>query len=318
MGTSARQVILFGTIPTTIPDTTPTVTPPTTHVDTTLTPTEIPTISPIIPPSPDYTPASPDYPPASDTEFNPSEDPSSNHIPPLPATSPFLSSTDDSSDTSGTLCRRVMILAPGQPIPHGRPYHYHPNGLGTRSSHQLCSSVPSIPHSPSAITERPSHSSFTSPSHKRSRSPTTSVLISSPIPGALSPAHADLLPPPRRIRSSDFAMDLDDCSDKSSELSVPKGTSLRDDIVVRGSDEPYSEPDIDPEIQAEIDEYITYVDALRADRVDARVVVETIAREEVETSVRGMVEVRVDRVTHLVVSDDIPEPAQEEGAIWVA
>nr|GFD57999.1 hypothetical protein [Tanacetum cinerariifolium] len=73
-----------------------------------------------------------------------------------PATSPFLSSTDDSSDndtpdtppspthgtpfteitlstqrsptTSGALHRRVMILAPRHLIPHGRPYRYHPNG----------------------------------------------------------------------------------------------------------------------------------------------------------------------------------------------
>ncbi|GJW53099.1 hypothetical protein Tco_0097184 [Tanacetum coccineum] len=89
---------MFGTIPITIPNTTPTVTPPTTHVDTTLTPTEIPTVSPIVSPSPDYTPASPDYSPASDTESNPSEDLSLDHIPPLPATSPFLSLTDDPSD----------------------------------------------------------------------------------------------------------------------------------------------------------------------------------------------------------------------------
>nr|GFC11975.1 hypothetical protein [Tanacetum cinerariifolium] len=46
----------------------------------------------------DYTPASPDYSSASDTESDPSENPSSDHIPPLPATSPFLSSTDDSSE----------------------------------------------------------------------------------------------------------------------------------------------------------------------------------------------------------------------------
>ncbi|GKC49722.1 hypothetical protein Tco_1072467 [Tanacetum coccineum] len=83
-----ERVILFGTIPTTIPDTTPSVTLPSTYIDTALTPT-----------SPDYTPASPDYSPASDTEFDPFEDPSSDHIPPLPATSPFLSSTDDSSDS---------------------------------------------------------------------------------------------------------------------------------------------------------------------------------------------------------------------------
>ncbi|GKA44191.1 retrovirus-related pol polyprotein from transposon TNT 1-94 [Tanacetum coccineum] len=99
VGTSAGRVILFSTIPTVIPDTTPTVTLPTTHVDTTLTPPEIPTISPIVSPSPDYTPASPDYSPASDTKPDLSVDLSSDHIPPLPATSPFLSSTDDSSDS---------------------------------------------------------------------------------------------------------------------------------------------------------------------------------------------------------------------------
>ncbi|GJS97758.1 hypothetical protein Tco_0804726 [Tanacetum coccineum] len=278
-----------------------TVTPLTTHVDTTLTPTEIPTISPIVPPSPDYTPASLDYPPASDTEFNPSEDPSSDHIPPLPATSPFLSSTDDSSDSD---------------TPDTPPSPTHDLFTSDDSSETSSdSSSDDLSDYSSVITERPSHSSFMGPSHKRSRSPTTSVLISSPIPGALSPAHADLLPPPKRIRSSDSATDLEDCSDKSSELSVTKGTSLRDDIIVRGSDEPYSEPDIDPEIQAEIDECITYADALIAEGIDARVVVETVAREEVETRVRGPVEVRVEMVTHLAVPDDIPEPAQEEGAI---
>ncbi|GKB10367.1 hypothetical protein Tco_0844290 [Tanacetum coccineum] len=140
MGTSAGRVILFGNIPTTISDTTPNVTPPTTHVDTTLTPTEIPTISPIIPPSLDYTPASPNYSPASNTESDPSEDLSPDRIPPLPATLPYLSSIDDSSDSdmpdtplspthgilfteitlstqrspaaSGALRHRVMILAP--------------------------------------------------------------------------------------------------------------------------------------------------------------------------------------------------------------
>ncbi|GKE92901.1 hypothetical protein Tco_1573996, partial [Tanacetum coccineum] len=144
MGTSTRLVILFGTIPTTILDTIPSVIPPSTHINTALTPT-----------SPDYTPASPDYSHASDTESDPSKDPSSDHISPLPAISPFLSSTDDSSDsdtpvippspTRGTpftemtlsaqsttivfaaLRRRVMILAPRQPIPHGRSYHYHLN-----------------------------------------------------------------------------------------------------------------------------------------------------------------------------------------------
>ncbi|GJZ13052.1 hypothetical protein Tco_0548282, partial [Tanacetum coccineum] len=87
-GTSTGQVILFGTIPTTIPNTILSVIPPYTHIDTTLTPT-----------LPNYTHASPDYSPTSDTEFDPSKDPPSDPIPPLPATSPFLSSTDDSLDS---------------------------------------------------------------------------------------------------------------------------------------------------------------------------------------------------------------------------
>nr|GEU90105.1 hypothetical protein [Tanacetum cinerariifolium] len=335
------------------------------------------------------TPASPDYSPASDTESYPSKDPSSDHIPPLPAISPFLSLTDDSLDsnnpdtppspTHGTpfteitlsthsspaasraLRLRVMILAPGQPIPHGRPYRYHPNGpvhmmtarkmvgplpthclavrhsvdyslsdpfnsndssetssdsssgdlsnsssghssldhsspalpLGTRSSHQLCLLVPSIPHSSAVITERPSRSSFEGPSRKRSRSPTTSVSISSHVPRALS----------------------SDSLAESSESFVPRETSLKDDVVVRGSDEPHSEHDIDLEIQVEIDECITYADALRAEGIDVRFIVETVDREDVKTSTRGSVEVKVERVTHHVVLDDILEPAQDEGAI---
>ncbi|GKC02448.1 hypothetical protein Tco_0994058, partial [Tanacetum coccineum] len=286
--TSTGRVILFGTIPTTIPNTTPSVILPTTHIDTTLIPTVLPTTpaSPdYTPASPDYTPASPDYSPASDMEFDPSEDPTSDHIPPLPATLPFLSSTNDSSDSdtpdlpplpthgtpftettlsaqrspvaSGALRRRVMVLAPGQPIPHGRPYRYYLNrpvhmmtarkrvgplptlrlavrhlvdyfssdhfslddslrdsslssssetsldssadalsdfassrssfdhslptsSSGMRPSHHLCSLVSSIHRSSVAIFERPSHdSSSTSPSRKRSRSPATSVPLSS-------------------------------------------------------------------------------------------------------------------------------------------
>ncbi|GJZ59147.1 hypothetical protein Tco_0614963, partial [Tanacetum coccineum] len=340
--TSAGRVILFDTIPTTIPDTTPT--------------------------------------------SDPSEDPSPDRLTLLPATSPFLSSTDDSLDsdtldtppspthgtpfteitlstqslptTSKALHCRVMILVPGQPIPYGRPYRYHPNGplhmltarnrVGPLPTYRLdvthsidysssdlftsddssetssnfssddlsdSLSVLSIPLSYAVITEIQSHSSSAGPSRKRSRSPTTFVLIYSPIPGALSPARADLLPTLKRIRSSVSVTDLEDCSDESSELYVPRETSLRDEVVVKGSDEPYLEPDIDPEIQAEIDEYITYADDIRAEGIYARVVVKTVAHEEVETSTRGPVELKVDRVMRPALSDDIPKPAQEKGAI---
>nr|GEV89458.1 putative reverse transcriptase domain-containing protein [Tanacetum cinerariifolium] len=309
VGTSARRVILFGTIPTTIPNTTPTMTPPTTHVDTTLTSTKIPTVSPIVSPSLDYIPTSPNYSPVSDTKSDPFEDPSPDRIPPLPAISLFLSSTGDSSDTSGVLRRRVMILALGQPIHYDQPYRYHPNGplhmmtarkrvgplpthrlvvrhltdysssdlftsddslktsldsslddlsdssfshsssdhpspalpSGMRSSHQLCSSIPSIPHSSAAIIERSYHSSSAGPSCKRSRS-----------------------------------------------------------LPNLGSDEPYSKPDINLEIQAEINECSAYADAFRAEGIYARVVVEIVTREKAETIAWGTVELRVDRVMHPV------------------
>ncbi|GJU21153.1 hypothetical protein Tco_1154495 [Tanacetum coccineum] len=421
VGTSTGRVILFGTILTTIPDTTPSVIPPTTHIDTTLIPTVSPTIpaSPdYTPASPDYTPASPDYSPASDTEFDPSEDLSSDHIPPLPATSPFLSSIDDYSDSdipytppslthgtpftettlstqstpvaSGALRRRFMVLALGQPIPHGRPYRYHLNGpvhmmtarkrvgplpthclavrhsvnyssldhfslddssrdsssssssetssdsyvdalsdstssrlssdhlvptpsSGMRPIHHLCLLVPSIHHSSVAISKRPSHdSSFVSPSRKRSRSPIASVSLSSPTLRALSYARVVLLPSPKRIRNLEIVTDLEGYSedsfepyvpreaglgvnfeDESSESSRYRRTDLEMDVDVVRSDG----IDIDLEIQAEIDEFIAYTDALRDRGIDARVVVEAVDREETETGARGPVEGRVDRVT---------------------
>ncbi|GKE60897.1 hypothetical protein Tco_1511264, partial [Tanacetum coccineum] len=154
-----------------------------------------------------------------------------------------------------------------------------------------------------------SHSSFVGPSCKRSRSPTKSVPLFSPIPGALSSARPDVLPPPKRIRSSDSMTDLKDCLDESSELFVPRETSLRDNV------EPHSEHDIDTEIQAKIDECIAYADALIEEGIYARVMVEAVDRGEIETSMRGMIEVIVERVMHPAVPNDIPEPAQEEGAV---
>ncbi|GJY30449.1 putative reverse transcriptase domain-containing protein [Tanacetum coccineum] len=203
---------------------------------------------------------------------------------------------------------------------------------GMRPSHHSCSLVPSIPRSFVAISDRPSHdSSSASPYHKRSRSPAAFVPLSSPIPGALSYAHADLLPSPKSIRIPKSATDLDACSedsfepyvpketglgvdfeDKSSEPSRSRGANLEEDVDVVRSDG----IDIDPEIQAEIDECIAFADALRDRVIDSRVVVEAIDREKFEMGMRRSVKVKVDRVTHLVVADDIPKPAQE-GAVEV-
>ncbi|GJY24611.1 hypothetical protein Tco_0398269 [Tanacetum coccineum] len=199
VGTSTGRVILFGTIPTTIPDTTLSVIPPTTHIDT----TPIPIVSPTIPPSPNYTPASPDYSPASDTDFDSFEDPSSDHIPPLLATSPFLSLTDDSSNndipdtppspthvdysssdqfSSNDSSRDSSADAlSDSTCSRSSSDHSLPTpSSGMRPSHHLCSLVPSIHRSSAVISNRPSHDScFVSPSRKRSRSPTASVPLSS-------------------------------------------------------------------------------------------------------------------------------------------
>ncbi|GJU71261.1 hypothetical protein Tco_1262666 [Tanacetum coccineum] len=351
---------LFGTIPTTIPDTTPSVIPPTTHIDTTL----IPTVSPTIPPSLDYIPASPDYSPVSNTEFDLSKDPSSDHIPLLPATSPFLSSTDNYSDrdipdtppspTHGTpftkttlstqsshlitllqiiFLRRIlrgihhqvhhqrllrillrMLLSDSASSPSSYNHSLPTPSSSMRLSHHFCSFVSSIHRSSAAISERPSHdSSSMSPSRKRSRSPTASVSLSLPTLRALSYVGADLLPSPKRIRSPETTTDLEGCledsfkpyvpreaglgvdfEDESSESSRHRGTDLEMDVDVVRSD------GIDPEIQAEINECIAYADALRDRGIDARIVVEAIDQEEIETSIRDPVKDRVDRVTHAV------------------
>ncbi|GJW70803.1 hypothetical protein Tco_0127720 [Tanacetum coccineum] len=338
------------------------ITLPATQTDTPVIPTEIPIIAPTIPPSLDYTPASPDYSPASDSE----SDPLSDHIPPLPAISPFLSLNDDTTDsdtrdtppspTHGTPFteitastqrshiiprRQVMILSPGQPIPHGRPYRYHLNGpvhmmtarkivrplpthrLAVRHSadhssldssleasldfHSDASSDSSSRHSLSVHSSPDLPSTSTGPSGKRCRSPMTSLPALSPISEALSSVRADLIPSPKRVKDSGYMADVE---------VDHREICLRDDAIVRVSDEPHLEQDIDPEIQAEIDECIAYVDALRDRGIDARVVVEAVDRDETKTGVRGLVKVRVERVTYPAMPEDIPEPAQE-GAVEV-
>nr|GEV30550.1 putative reverse transcriptase domain-containing protein [Tanacetum cinerariifolium] len=82
-------------------------------------------------------------------------------------------------------------------------------------------------------------------------------------------------------------------------------------LVMQGSDEPHLEKDIDIEIQVEIDKYFAYADALRDRGIDARVEVEAVDRDEIKTGVRGPVEVRVERITHPAMPEDIPEPTQE-------
>nr|GEV68977.1 reverse transcriptase domain-containing protein [Tanacetum cinerariifolium] len=254
-------------IPTTIPVTTPTIDPPVIHDNTLLIPAETPTISPI-------------------TSVIPLMDLTIHY------TSLFIHTDSSNDDTLDTPPSPTHEILPVEPIPHGRSYHYLPNG----PVHMITSRkrVGPLPTHRLAVRHSVDYSLsyyFTFDDSSRD-SPLDS---SSEMP----------------LNSSS-----DSLSDSSSETIsfFFCGSFLKDE----GSDEPYSKPNIDPKIQAEINECISYADALRVKRIDARVVVKTAARDVVETSARGMVEVRVDSVTHLVVSDDILKPAQEDGAIGVA
>ncbi|GJZ43333.1 hypothetical protein Tco_0590588 [Tanacetum coccineum] len=404
VGTPAGRVILFGTIPTTIPDTTPVITPPATQTDTPSDPSEDPS-SDHIPPLPAISPFL-----SSDDDTTDSDTPDT---PPSPTHgTPFTEITASTQRSPIIPRRRVMILLHGQPIPHGRLYRYHLNGpvhmitarkrvgplpthrLAVRhyadhSSSDLSSEASSDFHSdassdPSSRRSLSDHSSpdvpgtSAGPSSKRRRSPTTSVPALSPVSGALSLVRADLIPSPNRVKDSGYLADVE---------VDHREISLRDDAIVKVSDEPHLEQDTDPEIQAEIDEYtgvrgpvevrvervthpmmpedipkpaqegaveatyetlgdlvqrivrvesavialikriaelerdnrrlrdtVSVENALRDRGIDARVVVETIDRDETKTGVRGPVKVRVKRVTHPVMPEDIPEPAQE-GAV---
>nr|GEU59940.1 putative reverse transcriptase domain-containing protein [Tanacetum cinerariifolium] len=144
------------------------------------------------------------------------------------------------------------------------------------------------------------------PSRKRHRSLIPSVPALPPVSGALSPFRVDLIPSPKRVMDSGYLADVE---------VGPRETSLRDGVIARGSDEPHLEQDINPEIQVETDGCFAYADALRYKRIDARVVVESVDRDEIETSVRGLVKVRVEMITHLAMPEDILEPAQEGAVI---
>ncbi|GKC42277.1 hypothetical protein Tco_1059999 [Tanacetum coccineum] len=291
---------MFGTIPTTIPDTTPVITPPTTQTDTTVIPTKTPIIAPTIPPSSNYTPASPDYSPASEIKPDLSEDPPSDHIPPLPAVAPFLSSADDTTDSDTPYTTPSPTHALGQPIPHGRPYRYHLN----RPVHMMTvrKRVGPLPIQQLAVRHHVDHSLsdyfFPDDSAQDSSSDSSSEASSdfhsvassdSSSRYSLSDHSSPDLPSTsagpshKRCRSymtSVLALPLvfgalsPDCDDL-----VPSPKRVRDSGYLADVE------DIDPEIHADINECIAYANALRDRGIDARVVVEAVDRGESKTGV---------------------------------
>nr|GEV20424.1 hypothetical protein [Tanacetum cinerariifolium] len=160
-------------------------------------------------------------------------------------------------------------------------------------SHSDTSSYSSSRHSSSGYVISDSlcdsqSATYAGQSCKRCRSPTSLVPIVSPVCGALSPVRADLLPPRKRIRDFSFVTNVED------------------------SYEPYTGPDVDSDIHADINTCIAFADDLRARGMDVRVMVEIVAEEEVESSTRGMVEVEVDPRVGPVIDDDVRESVRED------
>ncbi|GJU31492.1 MAK10-like protein [Tanacetum coccineum] len=307
VGTSTARVILFGTIPITIPPIALTTDLPVIHDDTLLTPT----ISPAIPIIPHVAPIIQYTSPFIDTDSSDSDTPDSPPLQTLPA--------------PPRLPRRPAVLVlPGQPILISRPYRTHPDGVlkmltarksvGSLPTHRLASrylsdsfsfdSSSRYSSSGYVISDSPDDSSTTTsarPSRKRCRSPTSSVHVVLSVYRSLSLVHADLSPPPKRIRDSDSVTDLKISSEDGYESYVPREVGLGMDF--EDSYEPYIELDIDSDIQADIDKCITYADAIRARGMDDRDVVETAAKEEVGSRERhadGAVEVTNETLGGLV------------------
>ncbi|GKA67512.1 hypothetical protein Tco_0767429 [Tanacetum coccineum] len=246
-----------------------------------------------------------------------------------------------------------MVLAPGQPIPHGRPYRYHLN----RSTHMMTARkrVGPLPTHRIAVRHLVDYSSsdhFSSEDSLRDSSSSSSSKTSldssadalsdsasshsssdhsSPTPSSgMRPSHhlcllvwsihrssaaiskrpshdsSSAIPSRKRSRSPTASVPLS--SPTLGSLSYARVDLLPSPKRIRS---PETATDLE-----EIDECIAYANALRDRGINARVVVEAIDREEIEMGMRGPIEVRVDRVTHLVVAKDIPEPAQE-GAVEV-
>ncbi|GJU28152.1 E-beta-farnesene synthase [Tanacetum coccineum] len=203
---------------------------------------------------PDYLRASPDYSPASDSVY----DRLRSIIRPYTPLASYITSF-----YHGMMTPRTSVIhqtTPPSPT-HGSPFneitalardHLHTR-VGKRVGSflvpqlavghpKLLLMISSLGHSLSDYSSPDLPSTSAGPSRKRRRSPTTSIPALSPVFGALSPV-------PCLIDSIDRGVKDSGLSEPNVEVD-PREISLRDDAIVRVSDEPHLEQDIDPEIQA--------------------------------------------------------------------
>ncbi|GJT59171.1 putative reverse transcriptase domain-containing protein [Tanacetum coccineum] len=276
-GTSTARVILFGMIPTTVPATTPTADLPIIHHDTLLIPTDTPTISPIIPTIPSIAPT------IQYTSLFVCTDSSNSDTPdtppsPIHDTSPteISPSIHQILHASPGLPRRLAIFVlPRQPIPVGRPYHTQPNGvLKMLTTRKRVGPLPTH-----RIALR--YSATSSYSYSDTSSDSSS-----------------------RHSSSDHPISDSPCDSVTANSARPSRK--------RRSYEPYTELDIDPDVQVDIEACIAFADDIAARGTDVIVEIGTAAEEEAKSSARGTIKIRVDRVTHPVVLDDVVGPVKED------
>ncbi|GKE78042.1 hypothetical protein Tco_1544162 [Tanacetum coccineum] len=228
----------------------------------------------------------------------------------------------------------AIFVSLRQPILVGRPYRTQPNGvlqmltarkrvgplptthrLALRYSADYSSSDQFTSDDSSRDSLSDSSSKTSSDSHSDSSSDSPSRHSSSGY--AISDSPCDSLtatserPSCKRCRSPSVPVSLPVCADlevsskDGYELYVPSEVGLR--VDVEDSYEPYIKPNVDSEVQTYINKCIPYADAIRARWVDNRDVVETLATEEVESSIRGTIRVEVDSRARLVVDYDLRE-----------
>ncbi|GJY12470.1 reverse transcriptase domain-containing protein [Tanacetum coccineum] len=227
--------------------------------------------------------ASPNYSPASDSESDPSEDPSSDHIPPLPAISPFLSSADDTtdSDTPDT---------PPSPT-HGTPF------TEITSSTQRS---PVIPHDSAQDSSSDSSSEAITDFHSNASSDSSSRHSLSDHSSPNLPSTSARPSRKRRRSPMTYVPALPPVAGALSPIHanlIPSPKRIRSpDVLVRGTD-------------IEVDDDVERSDGLDINPVEAVIEACFGFAEYIRTS-----GVDDDGDTPPVVSEEIPEPAQEGAA----
>ncbi|GJX00762.1 putative reverse transcriptase domain-containing protein [Tanacetum coccineum] len=164
---------------------------------------------------------------------------------------------------------------------------------------------PIVVRYPSDPSSLDSHSDTSSDSSSRHSSSSHSI-SDSPCD---SPTATSARPSRKRRRDSDSVTDLEVSSEEGYVPYVAREVGLG--VDVEDSYEPYTEPDVDYVIQADIDACIAFADDIRARGTDVRVIVETVADEEVESSARGTIEVEVGPRVRPVIDDDVRESVME-------